>query len=82
MNNMLLNYSREIGVEITLESLIDSHRRLRELNISSRDEILKEAKEIYERTARIARENVENGEYIAVEKLKAMTLIEIVDFLD
>jgi uncharacterized protein YlaI len=74
----LKTYAREIGVEsMTLVSLIDSHRHLRNQALKSNDELRHEINECRERVAASTRASIQHGEYISVEKLRTMNLGEI-----
>lgn len=78
---LLADYSREIGVSTNLQQLIDSHRYLRNSRIAFDKEIDELRKSIADATRKSVRLEVENGEYIAVSKLKEMTMKELVEFL-
>lgn len=81
MQEELKKYAEEVGSEsMTLTSLIDSHRYLRQQAMASHEERRQEAQRWYDMSASNAREYVLHGEYVSVAKLKAMTLKEIVDF--
>ena len=78
---ILEDYSKEVGVDFTLEQLIESHRRLRNMNLENQTVRLQELA-----NARIAGEKqgydiVTNGEYVKVSILKNMSVGEMVDFL-
>lgn len=80
LNLLLREYEAEMDMtkySLTLPQLIDSHRSLRTNRMISREEMLAENQKIYEHTVKCARESVTEREYIAVEKLKKMTLIEL-----
>lgn len=82
---MTLNeYANEIGHygELTLGSLISSHRRLRELSLKNREEWLEELAKGREIGKKQGLQQVTNGEYISKDELKKMTLQEICEFLD
>lgn len=60
---------------------IESHRYLRSLNLENR-EIRQEAfRQGYESGRSAGMESITNGLYIAVDKLKAMTVLELAQFL-
>jgi hypothetical protein len=81
--NLLSDYSKELKLhsEMTLESLIDSHKYLRERLKNARAEGLERLERFRKVGAEQGYATVTNGEYIAISKLKSMTLAEIVDFI-
>lgn len=80
--NLLSNYASEIGAEfLSLEQLIISHRSLRDIVKIYRDETNTINKEIRDRVKSMARDEVINGEYIAIEKLSSMTVLELTEFI-
>ena len=83
MNNLLKNYSEEIGLynEMTIEALIESHRHLRNLNQIHHKEWLKELEKGREIGRIQAEIFVKEHEWISVERLKSMTVAELVNFL-
>lgn len=76
-------YSDEIGISsgFDLDTLISSHRRIREINRESHINRMAEL----ERARAIGEDQgfqaVTNGKYVEVEKLKAMTISELMEFL-
>lgn len=78
---LLTDYSREIRVSTNLQQLIDSHRTLRNSRIAFDNEIGELRKAVADTTRKSVRLEVEHGEYIAVSKLKEMTMKELVEFL-
>ncbi len=80
----LQEYAREIGISagFTLESLIDSHRRLRAQAIEANTNRRKEIDEARDRAAAQAREEVLHGEYISMAELKTLTLGQIVNIIN
>ena len=84
MNDLLKSYSEEIGLfsEMTLESLIKSHRHLRELNKVRHTEWLKELEKGREIGRIQAEKVVKEQEWINVERLKNMTVAELVNFVN
>jgi hypothetical protein len=81
--NLLSDYSKELkqDSEMSLESLIDSHRYLRERYKNARAEGLDQLLRFRELGTEQGYATVTNGKYIAISKLKSMTLVEIVDFI-
>jgi hypothetical protein len=81
--NLLSDYSKELkqGSEMSLKSLIDSHRYLRERQKNARAEALDQLERFRKIGTEQGYSTVTNGEYIAISKLKSMTLAEIVDFI-
>lgn len=81
--NLLSDYSNELqqGSELSLAMLINSHRYLRDRQKNSQAESLEQL----ERFRKVGTEQgyaaVTDGEYIAISKLKTMTLAELVDFI-
>ena len=67
---------------MTLESLIDSHRHLREKNMNSHQEWLKELEKAREFGRNQGIEIITHGKYIEVSKLKGMTILQLVEFID
>jgi len=66
---------------LTLEQLIESHRYLRSLNLDNREvrnKIFEEARVIGRKEGY---DEVTNGEYVATEKLRKMTVNELIEFL-
>jgi hypothetical protein len=66
---------------MTLEDLIDSHRYLRERTKNAHAEGLEQLGRFRKVGTEQGYATVTNGEYIAISKLKSMTLAEIVDFI-
>lgn len=83
LRNAIENYSKELDLHttMTIESLIDSHRHLREKNMKSHQEWLKELEKAREFGRKQGIEMVTHGQYIEVSKLKSMTITELVDFI-
>lgn len=81
--NLLADYSKELNLNsvFLLQDLIDSHRYLRERQQHAQAE----SREQLERYRKIGTEqgyaSVTHGEYIAISKLKTMTLAELVNFI-
>lgn len=67
--------------EEILQSLIASHRYLRDLNSRSLKELREEVENIREQTIKSTREKVTDGEYISIEKLKTLSILEISEYL-
>ena len=74
-------YGKEVGVEFTLEQLIESHRRLRGMNLENSAERLKELGNARQVGMQQGYEAITNGEYIKISILKSMSVHEMVDFL-
>jgi hypothetical protein len=66
---------------MSLESLIASHQYLRERYKNAPAEGLEQLERFRKVGTEQGYATVTNGEYIAVSKLKSMTLAEIVDFI-
>ena len=81
MNKLLEQYSKEIGVDLTIENLIDSHRRLREINSISHKQWLSELEKAREIGIAQAEKIVTERNWININKLKSMTVLELVAFL-
>lgn len=80
--DILQAYAKEIGVEtMTLESLIRSHRTLREQAVVSNAERRAELDTARKRAAALAREEVMHGEYISRVRLAGMTMKEIAEIV-
>lgn len=81
----LTAYAKELNLynpdEITIGVFIKSHRALRELSNKTNREISEQARKAAEFAASKAKEEVLHGEYIQVEKLRQMTISELVEFL-
>ena len=78
---ILEDYGKEVGVDFTLEQLIESHRRLRNMNIENNTERLKELANARKIGMEQGYEAITNEEYIKVSVLKTMSVHEMVDFL-
>lgn len=81
VKNDLKNYGKELGVlsDITLENLIDSHRKLRLLAIElneSKQNVLEQERE---KAEKYFHETLKNTNYIKLEDLSKMTLGEIAE---
>lgn len=78
-------YAREIHGDfsktMSIEQLIDSHRRLREWNIADTATRNAELQQIRDRVAESTRQAVMHGEYISFERLRTMTLSEVAEFI-
>lgn len=78
-------YAREIHGEVlktmSIEQLIDSHRRLREWNIADTATRNAELQQIRDRVAESTRQAVMHGEYISLERLRSMTMAEVAEFI-
>lgn len=81
MNNLLEQYSTEIGVEMTIESLISSHKRLREINSIRHKQWLSEIEKARELGIIQAERIVKEQNWISVQKLKSMSVSELIAFL-
>lgn len=81
---LLTEYAKEIGLEncFTLQNLIDSHRRLRDMSKDYRENIQSYYLQAIENGKKLGYQTVLEQEYISVEKLKKMTLIEIVGYIE
>ena len=67
--------------ESSVVNFIESHRYLRSLNLENR-EIRREAfKQGFESGRSAGMESITNGVYIEIGKLKAMTVLELAQFL-
>lgn len=78
---ILEDYGKEVGVDFTLEQLIESHRRLRNMNIENSVQRLKELASARKVGMEQGYDMVTNGEYIKISVLKSMSVCEMVDFL-
>ncbi len=81
--NKLEQYSQEIGLfnGFTVESLIDSHRRLRIINSQTHAERMAELEAARAFGMEQGRQMILHGQYIEVEKLRSMTMQELTEFL-
>ena len=78
----LAAYAREVGIDKwTLESLINSHRRLRSLNMDVAEERRRTLDEAYKFGLKEGRKEALEKEYVSIERLSKMTLSEIVGLL-
>ena len=79
-------YSQEMKLAkdqaFSLKELIESHRRLREINHERQQSWLEELQLARERGHREGVEWATTHDYISREKLKAMTLLEIANWLE
>lgn len=77
-------YSKEIGLwdPMSIDSLIDSHRKLRQANAQTWDERQAEMQKAREYAAADARKWVTEHEYVSVERLRTMTLTQIVELIN
>ena len=74
-------YAKEFTLPITLKSLIGSHKNLRQENKIKHDEWLRELSAGRELGRKQGLEMVTEHEFVSVEKLKSMTINELVSFL-
>lgn len=78
-------YAHEIHGEhkttMSIDELIDSHRRLREWNIADTATRNAELQKIRDNVAEQTRSHVQHGEYVSFERLRSMTLGEIAEFI-
>lgn len=85
MQEKLDAYAREIGgnykIEMSIDSLISSHRSLRQWNIADIATRNAELQRIRDRVTEDTRQAVMHGEYISFERLRSMTLSEIAEFI-
>ena len=79
--NRLATYGREMGLHgaLTLSSLIESHRHLRSLNLQDNEARRAEMRRAGDFAASAAREQVLTLEYVSLERLRSMTLQDIVE---
>ena len=89
MLDLLDRYSKEISAQsndidlhLSLEQLINSHRELRSQVLLSREEQNSRFGNIRKNVIIQARESVLNGEYVAIDKLKTMTITEISELIE
>lgn len=80
-NQKIESYAEELNIpkRLTLEMLINSHRYLRNNAIKSDEQLSKELNKIREIAKEDARKLVLNHEYISVEKLKRLSIAELMD---
>lgn len=79
----LRKYAKEIGIEsISLEHLIESHRHLRSLNLEKSNEWRKELDAARERGLEEGRKHAMENEFISVERLRSMALVELCALID
>lgn len=76
-------YSEELGLDfVSLEDLIDSHRHLRNMQMVIKENV-KRVIDIYRNKGyEDGYVNAINREFIPIEKLKKMTIIEFVNFVN
>lgn len=76
-------YSKEIGLHraMTVDELVESHRRLRAVSAQKHEEWLEEIAKGREIGRLQGLEQVTQGEFIAVEDLRNMTMLEISNIL-
>jgi hypothetical protein len=79
----LRRYGDEMGLTggLTLAQLMESHRTLRTAALQSNDERQREIAVVRQRAAEAARQEVLHGEYVSVERLGAMTVVELAGFV-
>ena len=78
----LAAYARELDIEsLSLEGLIESHRRLRSMNIEITEERRRTMDEAYKHGKEEGRKEALEKEYVSLERLSEMTLSEIVGLL-
>lgn len=83
MKDQLKNYSEEIGLRspFTLETLIESHKRLRAMAVEKNAKELSDFHALREAAAqKMAKEATDNG-WFSKERLKSMTLSEISEII-
>lgn len=74
---LLAEYAASFGIDnFTVKELIDAHKRIRSLYKEDREEHKKELERFQEFGRKQGYESVVNGEYIALDVLKAMSLKE------
>lgn len=82
MNNTLLEYAKEINVErLTLEDLIKSHRRLRDMNKENHEVWRQELILAVDRAEKNAKSTALEYGWFSRERLKTMTLGELANLL-
>lgn len=87
LQTLLSEYEKDICADgrsygrINLESLIGSHRSLRELNIKHRNDYNTNFQQVKELGAKAGYDEVVSRDYVKVQDLKAMTIMELVKFL-
>jgi len=76
-------YAKELGLdhELSLESLIDSHRHLRSLNTGHLKDWRATLDDARARGLAEGRQEALENEYISVERLKSMSVKDLCDFL-
>lgn len=79
---LLAKYAKEMDIEsLSLGGLIESHRRLRSMNIEISEERRRIMDEAYEHGRKEGRKEALVKEYVSLERLSEMTLSEIVGLL-
>lgn len=83
MDNKLEEYSEELGLNtpFTLESLIESHRNIRAARFATEEERLKYVRSGYAAGYESGMKAAIEFGSIPVEKLKGMTVAELVEIL-
>lgn len=80
----LKEYAKEIGIldlDLSLDDLIDSHRRLRSINQQNNQQWLKEIEKARERAYNDARDYALKHDFISRDALKKMTMQELSNLL-
>ena len=79
----IIEYGKEIGQisDLTVNDLIDSHRRLRELNSRRWKEYQNEQRSGYARGYENGKNIALKCDYLSREDLKAMTITELIETL-
>lgn len=82
MLQQISEYARSIDVgSMSLSSLIDSHRTLRDLNKKDHETRLKEYREMHEKGRQDGYNYATKHEYISREDLKKMTVSELAELV-
>jgi hypothetical protein len=83
VENLLQEYAAEIGLHgtLTLENLIDSHRRLRERAQVSNEKLRQEMKRGFDAGYKNGVEQATKFNYLSREALRNMTLAKLAEIL-
>lgn len=83
MKTKIEQYSEELGLSeaMTLDDLIESHRRLRQLNAQNHQEWLKVLREAHEKGYRDGEAFALQHGYFSRERLRQMSVAELMEAL-
>jgi hypothetical protein len=82
MRDLLKEYAEELGISLSLESLIEAHRVLRERALRTNEAMRREMDQAREHARQQAEEEAKKYGWFSAERLRAMTLGELTELLE